>query len=532
MRHSVLSILVTVAAVLTGCGDTYNTTNHGTDAGTPHVVVNDGDTTVAPSSVVVNNNIPTETDDPIQPPHDPVPMDTDGDGLIGTADLCPNQAGTADDADRDGLLDFEEQVLATDRCNSDSDHDSLLDGFEAHENNSNPRMADSDKDGIGDGWDLCPLIAGREFDSDGDDVVDGIEDQMGSGICNTDSDSDGLTDGVDPNPLSQDADGDGIHDASDICPVGQVRQQYPGSNDPDQNAFKAGDQDNDGLSDVAELSGVFRTQTGETFVTDPCMFDSDSDGLGDKNEIGWCIASGNFCVWLNPLNPNIDGDEWLDGADPCPVHWGHNQDWDADGLVNSDESIRHSNACSVDSDNDGILDREDEYPAQAEETITRQQYAEILNLKFNYHMPTGDVACPRFVDIDQDDPFHELACMIYLSNRSALPLLRAVDGGLMFEPQTLMTRGQVLLHSMNAGMLSAGYPSWSPFLDVHYDNEAGRNQLTAYYAAVAYNYYRPRTLPDSGGHFTFHPDEAASRCMVVDLLQQDHLSNPYACEAP
>lgn len=125
--------------------------------------------------------------------------DRDGDGVIDSKDECPDVKGTlmgCPDSDDDGIADAKEALLGTDPNNPDTDGDGLKDGEENKNGNgtidageSNPLdvcdplmkapTCDSDGDGVVNGKDSCPNVAGPKAnngcpdkDSDGDGVVD------------------------------------------------------------------------------------------------------------------------------------------------------------------------------------------------------------------------------------------------------------------------------------------------------------------------------------------------------------------------
>lgn len=63
----------------------------------------------------------------------------------------------------------------------------------------------------------------------------------------------------------------------------------------------SGDEDGDGLTDYSEACEI---------GTDPCNYDTDGDGLSDREELE---------IGTDPLNPDTDGDGVLDGSDPAPL---------------------------------------------------------------------------------------------------------------------------------------------------------------------------------------------------------------------
>ena len=63
--------------------------------------------------------------------------------------------GEAEDDDNDGLTNGQEYLLSTDPSNSDSDADSLLDGYEVNTSQTSPLVSDSDNDGLPDWWEVA-----------------------------------------------------------------------------------------------------------------------------------------------------------------------------------------------------------------------------------------------------------------------------------------------------------------------------------------------------------------------------------------
>ena len=194
-------------------------------------------------------------------------MDLDGDGVLDQVDNCPevsnmDQVDTdsddigdaCDDDDDDGILDYRSDGmgggvqndnclgvpnvdqkdtdwdLIGDACDEDIDGDGLNTQAEM-ELGTDPSVADSDRDGIIDGVDLCPLVpsSGRDLDADGVDDA-----------CDLDDDNDLILDWIDACPFHADSeqaatpeeaqagrgsacaldfDADGIDDVNDPCPL-------------------------------------------------------------------------------------------------------------------------------------------------------------------------------------------------------------------------------------------------------------------------------------------------------------------------
>jgi hypothetical protein len=120
-------------------------------------------------------------------------------------------------------------------------------------------------------------------DTDGDGLVNAIENATGTDPFAVDSDHDGLDDdrelALGTDPTVADTDGDGLADGREVA-IGT---------DP-----LVADTDDDGLDDDRELEAG----------TDPLVADTDDDGLADGRELD---------VGTDPLDPDTDGDRLLDG---------------------------------------------------------------------------------------------------------------------------------------------------------------------------------------------------------------------------
>ncbi len=257
------------------------------------------------------------------------------------------------DSDDDGLMDFKEEELGTDRFDPDSDNGGIKDGTEYYYNEKFSYGLDL-LNGSDDSW---------LFDDDGDGLINRQELELGTNVSNPDSDGGGVGDGIEvqygSNPLNPhdddeiDSDGDKIPDID----------EYGFGTDPTKT-----DTDNDGLSDYFE---IYVSETDPTdpdtdgdglldsleleFGTDPNDPDSDDDGLNDWAELQ---------LLTDPNNMDTDGDGIYDGIE---VEWDGKKfkitsnpkllDSDGDGLSDDLEEMYETDPMKSDSDGDGVPDR-------------------------------------------------------------------------------------------------------------------------------------------------------------------------------
>lgn len=131
-------------------------------------------------------------------------------------------------------------------------------------------------------------------------------------------------------------------------------------------ATKAGDPDDDGLSNADEVAactdmatadtdgdGLDDGQEVNTHDTDPTAVDSDGDGLGDAAEV---TKHGT-----NPTAPDTDGDGLSDGREVNVVRTNPTEtDTDGDGLSDGQEvSTLETDPRVADTDEDGLTDGEE-----------------------------------------------------------------------------------------------------------------------------------------------------------------------------
>ncbi|MDI1481161.1 MopE-related protein [Polyangium sp. y55x31] len=187
---------------------------------------------------------------------------------------------------------------------------------------------DEDCDGVLDNG--CP-------DTDGDGLIDAIEEKIGTDPADADTDDDGAADGSEING-AVDTDGDGLINALDP------------------------DSDDDGLFDGTELgkdcsgpgtdaaAGHCRPdKDGGLTKTDPLDPDTDGGGVNDGSE-----------------DTNLDGVVDPNETDPTASHAaddGQTQDTDGDGLSDGLEKTIGTNPNDLDSDDDGLLDGDEANPS-------------------------------------------------------------------------------------------------------------------------------------------------------------------------
>ena len=349
---------------------------------------------------------------------DPNNPDTDGDGILDGVELgvtsspdvrCQGFVGDLDSASHSDPLDADTDNDGLDDGQEDSNHNGRVDSGE-----TKPRDPDSDDDGLCDGpLDVSPICTGGDpdplvpeapADSDGDGLLDSIENMVpGLDANNPDSDGDGLNDGVedrnhdgvvnagetDPktvdtdcdgvsdseelnlglDPLKQDSDGDLISDGVELGRTTNLDSSHCASfvgdaDDSTTTSASSRDSDGDGLSDgVEDRNHNGRVDAGET---DPSDADSDNDGLSDGDEDSNHNGQLDYGE-TDPLYPNVDsdGDGLEDGVEDAnqdgSVDSGetdpHNPDSDNDGLNDGDELFNQlTDPLSPDSDCDGVSD--------------------------------------------------------------------------------------------------------------------------------------------------------------------------------
>jgi len=303
--------------------------------------------------------------------------DTDGDGLLDSADACPNgvtgwTTNPTTDHDGDGCRDYDEDLDDDDDGVTDID-DNCATGLVAW---GPTNATDYDSDGC------------RDIDEDSDDDGDGLPDL--SDLCqfspkgwnstpSEDIDGDGCRD-IDED---DDDDGDRILDSLDGCPVGETGWLSATASDHDGDGCRDDGEDLDDDDDLVLDDAPDRCPRGEINWNSTQFTDLDGDGCRDDGEDGDDDDDGiddgddrcdrGFTGWNSSSANDMDGDGCRDddedidddddgiddSADACPrgaTGWltGATSDHDGDGCRDSGED--------VDDDNDDVLDTADSCP--------------------------------------------------------------------------------------------------------------------------------------------------------------------------
>ncbi len=179
---------------------------------------------------------------------------------------------------------------------------------------------------------------------------------VGTALPPADADNDTVVDSEDNCPQisnTNQADGDNDH-------VGDVCDNCPQTANPDQ-----ADADHDGTGDACEAATPNTNSDSDSHpdATDNCddvanedQADADHDGIGDAcdNDIdGDGLANADD---PNDNNPNIDGDDLIDGVDDCP---------EEAGPATNHGCPSSSPNPNTDSDSDGVANDADQCPNQA-----------------------------------------------------------------------------------------------------------------------------------------------------------------------
>jgi len=146
------------------------------------------------------------------------------------------------DSDGDGLTDFVEEQIGTNKRLRDTDNDGIEDYDEIYLYHTDPVDSDTDNDGVSDGDEVkngtdpvqkesLELPINPFYDENGDTDLDGLNDKkeiaIGTSILLQDTDHDGINDKIEYDmgldPTDMDTDKDGVDDLKDLYPLDPTR---------------------------------------------------------------------------------------------------------------------------------------------------------------------------------------------------------------------------------------------------------------------------------------------------------------------
>ncbi len=190
---------------------------------------------------------------------------------------------------------------------ADDDQDGLGDALEAALG-ADPARPDSDGDGLPDGWEARPVLAGEaDVDADGDGRPPWLDrDSDGDGLPDrwegaADTDGDGLPDAQDT-----DADGNGLPDGEEAGPLAWVQgpRDSDGDGTPD---FRDRDDDGDGLPDPDEPAGG-RLRPAPPWDPEPGLLGQPRvDGIGEEGGPDGACRPGR-ALYLRGARLPVDGE--------------------------------------------------------------------------------------------------------------------------------------------------------------------------------------------------------------------------------
>lgn len=274
--------------------------------------------------------------------------DTDQDGVIDSTDNCPAVKNPDQlDADKDGVGDACDQDKDGDGFSNSIDNCPMV-GNVVHNTDGSYSQPDQDHDGIGDACD---------DDIDGDNWKNAVDNCPVTYNPGQELDQNGRP------AACTDTDKDGVMDANDNCPLGPIYGNPNFIYYPQNPVTNPADPTNtDGVGGLANLAGAKPDTSGDlcdedvdndgfankpvgqdpkkpdnrdncTFVYNPDQADMNGNGIGDA------------------CDPDKDGDSVPNAVDNCPAIPNANQaDMDGDGI---------GDACDSDVDGDGIDDSKD-----------------------------------------------------------------------------------------------------------------------------------------------------------------------------
>ena len=280
--------------------------------------------------------------DPCPDVFNPNPVDSDGDGVYDACDNCKDMSNADQiDLDNDGIGDVCDPCVdpdGDDVCGSDDKCPGEDDNIDI-DNDKIPDACDDcidqDNDGICDHEDDCisTLVEGTSCDDGNSCTINDVMDED----CNCRGEY-------------EDSDGDGVCDAEDQCEGEDDTRDYdndgiPDACDDDVACFTC-DADGDGQIRICHFNASGTTGGTWKGTCDQLskFYNSKGDFINPKDHCGPCTCADNDDV-------DSDGDGVCDKQDPCP----------------QDASITKDEGCGCDdqdSDGDGVCDGEDKCPGE------------------------------------------------------------------------------------------------------------------------------------------------------------------------
>ncbi|MBV6501190.1 MAG: hypothetical protein CJBNEKGG_03695 [Prosthecobacter sp.] len=299
----------------------------------------------------------------------PVPLrstwlDTNADGtadtwhneMTGSARNLVSLDSESTDIDGDNATNEEERNYGSDPFVFDTDGDGLSDGDEIHlaiqQRGKNYSLTAWDSDGNGT--------------SDFDDLHDCVTvTYLGGNLPGfphasySDYDGDGIKNPFDSHPLdptNNDEDLDGIPNENDPAPNDRLNVSTANCREWASDAL--GDIDGDGI-----LNFWDSTPDDAVNPVAPVDQDADDDGIADSLDPAPLDAMNrstvNWISWYSDALGDIDGDTFLNFADPDPYQPPPAKDDDQDGLNAEEEVAWGTSDHDPDSDHDGLTDHEE-----------------------------------------------------------------------------------------------------------------------------------------------------------------------------
>ena len=279
------------------------------------------------------------------------------------------------DSDEDGIPDVTEVVYGTNPFNDDSDGDGQTDYMEVCYDGDcadyapgvtdlNANLADTEGDGMPDGWELTyslnPLLDDGAPDADGDTLSNVQEYGLGTNPQSADSDADGLNDADEVNlhgtdPTDPDSDQDGMYDGWELDfglnPLDNSDSGLDGDGDTLINVieFQYGtnpilaDTDDEGLTDLQEVCYDTNCSSYDPYPDggdlNASLADTDGDMLSDWDEIN---VYGTDPLLITDTDDDGMSDDWESAFGTNPVVFDSETDLDGDSVINAIEYLRNT----------------------------------------------------------------------------------------------------------------------------------------------------------------------------------------------